>query len=168
MLALVLFLFSSIPNIWADQPTQSVPRSANDLVKILDIQIPGWKRVGNPTINPIIEKKEQIALQIIVGFTKQGIEALDIDLMDAKKDTLDKVLAKIPRGDAEPIQVKGFEGIKLSSSPSVYEENYKSRLYIKVSDQCLVIINGTEIMDFDVLLKAANLLDLQKLATLTK
>lgn len=167
ILGLALLLLPPVPFILAKPTTPSEPRSINELVNTLDIQIPGWQRLGNPKANPIVDKDNEVGFKVEVKFVRQKIQAINITLANYPKEMVDKLLTKFSKEETQTMDIKGFEAIKVSSQPSIYKD-YLNILYIKVSDKGVLIINGRELLDFDQLIKVANMIDLNKLAELTK
>jgi hypothetical protein len=167
ILGLSLLLLPSQPIILAKSSTPSEPRSINELVSTLDIQIQGWQRLGNPKASPVMDKDDQVRFRVDVKFTRENIQTITITLANYQEGIIDKLMAKVSKEHSQTVHIKDFEAIKVTSPPSIYEE-YVNSLYIKVSDQSMLIIIGKEIMDFEELVKVANMIDLKKLAELTK
>ncbi|MGB8990905.1 MAG: hypothetical protein WCD80_02505 [Desulfobaccales bacterium] len=145
-------------------PAEPAVRSINDLVKILDIQIPGWQREGDPKVVPVMQK-ENIMVTLIIDIFRSDMQVIKIYLVIPAKQTVAETMARVAKEDAKPVQVKGFAAIKVAPPITPYEK-YDSSLSINVADRFVVTILGEEVLNPDTLLKVADLIDLKKLAAM--
>lgn len=145
-------------------PAEPAPRSINDLVKIMDIQIPGWQRLGDPRVVPVMHK-ENIMVTLIIDNFQSDTQTIRINLVIPGKATVAEIMAKAGKEYVQPVQIKGFAAIKVAPPITPYE-SYDSSLSINVADHFVVTILGEEVLNPDTLIKVADLIDLQKLAAM--
>lgn len=149
----------------AESTNQSGPRSATELASIMNIQIPGWQRVQNPVVTPVLKEGETEALIITVRFHSE-LKTLTVTLINPVQYSVARIISKVPKENAQNIRIKGFDAIKVSPPFSPYND-YENSLTINVADRYAVIITGREVIDFETLLNVANLINLKKLATIS-
>lgn len=145
-------------------PAEPAPRSINDLVKIMDIQIPGWQREGDPRVVPVMQE-ENIMVTLIIDIFRSDTQVIKIYLVIPAKRTVAETMARVAKEDAKPVQIKGFAAIKVAPPITPYEQ-YDSSLSINVADRFVVTILGEEVLNPDTLIKVADLIDLKKLAAM--
>ena len=145
-------------------PAEPGPRSINDLVKIVDIQIPGWQREGDPKVAPIMQKEDIMVTLITVRF-QSDMQLITIYLVIPAKQTVAGTMARVGKEYAKPVQIKGFAAIIVAPPITEYEK-HDSSLSINVADRFVVTILGEEVMNPDTLIKVADLIDLKKLAAM--
>jgi hypothetical protein len=164
LVGLVWMILTNVTGAQDKPANQEPPRSLSDIVKIMDIQIPGWQRQGDPAVNPVIKDGETKAIVITTRF-RSGEQALKINLTTADKTGISKIIANASKEHARPLQIKGFQAFQVSPPVSAFDE-YENNLNIIVADRFVINIQGQEVLDNEVLVKVADLLDLKKLAAL--
>lgn len=163
ILGIACLIVALASTVQAAPPAAPEPRPINDLVKFLDIQIPGWQRLGDPKVVPIVKEKTLVTF-ITVHF-RSGMKRLQLIIGIPGKDTVAQIMEKIPKEDAQDTQVQGFPAIKVVPPLSPYDD-YNSSLHVNVAGRYVVAIIGKEVLDPDTLFKVADLIDLKKLAAL--
>ena len=161
---LIWMILASVPAGQSKEATNEETLSLNEHIKIMDFQIPGWRRQGEPAVIPVVKANETYAVHIDTEFTS-GMQKIKVRLVIPKKENVYKIMGGIDMEHARQVQVNGFEAIEIVPPSSAYEE-YKNLLYINVAGRYVVLLYGTEIFDPTTLITAAKAMDLKKLATL--
>lgn len=170
ILGAAIVFFSPLTSALARPLTESEMNLVNEIKKIFDIQVPGWNRDGGPSVRPSFKDDNLEGITTDVTF-KSGGQAIIFQLSYPNKKEADRLiinyLKNISKEYAQKKQINGFEAILITPPVNQYETNI-SRLCINVANRFLLEIMGEEIMDPQTLIKAANWIDMKKLATLTK
>ncbi|MEJ2671846.1 MAG: hypothetical protein P8168_06520 [Deltaproteobacteria bacterium] len=98
ILGIACLIVALASTVQAAPPAAPEPRPINDLVKFLDIQIPGWQRLGDPKVVPIVKEKTLVTF-ITVHF-RSGMKRLQLIIGIPGKDTVAQIMEKIPKEDA--------------------------------------------------------------------
>jgi hypothetical protein len=146
--------------------TKDEPRSLDEYLKIMDVQIPGWQQQGKPVVTPIVRNNETFAVTINSIFRSKG-QIIKMKLIIPEKETVPTIMSRISKEHARQLQVGGFDAINDAPPINPFEE-YKNSLYINVADRYVLLLEGTEVLDGQTLVTAAEALGLKKLATLPK
>jgi hypothetical protein len=166
----VLFLLAPMTTTLARPLTQPEMNFSNELNHILDIQIPGWDRKTNPCVKPNFKDDDLEGITADVSFQSMGRNIM-IYLSYPNKKEAERLIInyfnKISKENAQKMKIKGFDAAIVTPPMNQYE-SYIPKLYINVANRFLIEIMGEEIMDSETLVKAANMIDLKKLATLPK
>lgn len=163
-LGLIWMILASAPAGQSKEATNEETLSLNEHIKIMDFQIPGWRRQGEPATIPVVKANEMFAVDIDTEFNS-GMQRIKVRLVIPKKENVYKIMGEIPLENARQVKVNGFEAIEIVPPSSAYEE-YKNLLYVNVAGRYVVFLEGIEIFDPATLITAAKAMDLKKLATL--
>ncbi len=148
------------------QPAPAAVVNFQELLPFVDIKIPGWTMAGKPGGATLQQGKVMIS-EARASF-KAGDQTLEIVIMDFWGRPLPFLLAQPPEMDCseEIVRTTAVQGFKALETYRVRDK--QGELSISVADRFWVKLDGEDIDGLAVLEKAAQHLDLKKLATLAK
>jgi hypothetical protein len=157
---LLILMLIPIGKIEAGPPVKLDPQLVERIVDLLDIQIPGWERIENPA--GTIRKEDTVVATAYVKF-QRGIENITIMIKDHGDNYAGtNLLPEISENYATKIDYKGFPALKVTPPLNPYEE-LNSSLFINIENRYLVYVDASEVMDFEHLVTAVDLIDFTQL-----
>jgi len=137
-----------------------------ELLPFVDIKLPGWAMEGKPSGTTLKQGKMMVS-EARVSF-KAGNQTLEIVIMDFLGKTIPLALAQpLEMESSEEIvrttEVQGFKALE-----SFRHHDKQGELSISVADRFWVKLDGEGLDNLEVLKKAAQQMDLKKLAILAK
>jgi hypothetical protein len=164
LLWLVWIILATATTAQGKESDKGEPRSLDEYVKFMEFQIPGWQQQVKPYVKPVVKNDETTVITINTIF-QSGMQKLEIKLIIPEKENVATMMGRVPKEDARPVQVDGFDAVQIAPPPNPFGE-YHNSLNINVADRFVVVLDGTEILDPQTLINAAKAINLKKLAAL--
>ena len=137
-----------------------------ELLPFVDIKIPGWTMEGKPSGTTL--KQGNVMVSEARGSFKAGDQTLEVIIMDFLGKT-------IPFLTGQPLQMESGEEVERTTAVQGFKafatfrrQERQGDLNVSVADRFWVKIDGEGIDSLEVLTKAAQAMDLKKLATLAR